>query len=364
MACTYCCAGGGTYGGNEELMSIETAKHAVDSLMRLGRFTLYFFGGEPMLNLPVLIRTAEYTATRSREKGVKADFIISTNGSIGFRRFPDLCRFIRENNFRVNVSLDGPRETQNRNRPFKTSAERKGSFEIVLANLKELVEILGPEKVVVKVTMNNDETDIRKLVKPALEVGVTHFLVSPVVPSSFYCDGQVNFSKEDYQKMAERDSSFLLWYAEELGGNSELKIQSYHKLLSILYHSESIYQFCLAGLRLFCVFPNGDVYPCHRLGGEREFLLGNVNDKMVSEKSQQDRLLTAEKSMEEKCRQCWVRHFCWGNKCLQQNQIRHQPLSAINDPWFCEYHKNNLGLLAYSLSLMPAEQREKALKIR
>lgn len=126
MACVYCCAGGGTYGGNEELMSIEVAKRAVDSLMRLGRFTLYFFGGEPMLNLPVLIRTAEYTAVRAREKGVKADFILSTNGSIGFRRFPDLCQFIRENNFRVNVSLDGPRETQNRNRPFKTSTEKKG----------------------------------------------------------------------------------------------------------------------------------------------------------------------------------------------------------------------------------------------
>ncbi|MDR1643962.1 MAG: 4Fe-4S cluster-binding domain-containing protein, partial [Clostridiales bacterium] len=56
MACRYCYAEGGTYHSPKRLMSKETARLAVDFFMRQrGKITdIKFFGGEPLLNVPVI----------------------------------------------------------------------------------------------------------------------------------------------------------------------------------------------------------------------------------------------------------------------------------------------------------------------
>src|SRR5213593_4901825 len=76
FACDYCFQGDhGDYNLRAERMSMETAHRAVEWMsreldrVRPGKLVLTFFGGEPLLNLPVLYEIAErmWAATRERQ---------------------------------------------------------------------------------------------------------------------------------------------------------------------------------------------------------------------------------------------------------------------------------------------------------
>lgn len=64
LRCRYCFADTGAYGGPRGLMSLETAKAALDFLMKASRHRTHvevdFFGGEPLLNFEVCKEAARY----------------------------------------------------------------------------------------------------------------------------------------------------------------------------------------------------------------------------------------------------------------------------------------------------------------
>ena len=357
MECVYCCAGGGSYNGPRMNMSIETARRAIDWLRETKRLTIILFGGEPMSNSKVATGIVQYALDTAQQHGMDVDFNLNTNGTISFKKFPQLIDLIRENNFEVIVSIDGAAEVQNKNRPL---TGQRPSYSIVSRNLTELLELLGPEKVTAKVTMQWDVQDISELINPILALGVRKILATPIVKSTNYCASEVNFTPNQYRVMLERDRRFLNWYVDRLIYDPDLRIQPYHKLLSIVYQSLSISQFCLAGIRIFCVYPNGDVYPCHRFSGESEIRLGNLNcdDGIKSFNSQ---LAIGRYTA---CEKCVTKHVCWGNRCLQQNRVRGQSLFGINDRLSCEYQKNNLKLLLCAVSRLPRENRTRSLARR
>ena len=62
LACRYCYASG----QDQRTMTWETARRAIDLAAEGGApFILQFSGGEPLLALPLLRRTADYIRTRS-----------------------------------------------------------------------------------------------------------------------------------------------------------------------------------------------------------------------------------------------------------------------------------------------------------
>ena len=40
---------------------------------------------------------------------------------------------------------------------------------------------------------------------------------------------------------------------------------------------------CGAGHEYLAVAPNGDIYPCHQFVGNKDFLMGNVNENKIDE---------------------------------------------------------------------------------
>ena len=64
LACTYCFANEPAYLGKNKLMTTQTALKGVDYLVENSgsndELSVIFFGGEPLLNLPVVSKTAAY----------------------------------------------------------------------------------------------------------------------------------------------------------------------------------------------------------------------------------------------------------------------------------------------------------------
>ena len=85
LRCKYCYAKGGNYGRNRSVMSKKTAKSFVDfCVTNFNRVdNVSFFGGEPLLNYPVI----EYICKLFKEQSLNESFTLPsfsmiTNGTL------------------------------------------------------------------------------------------------------------------------------------------------------------------------------------------------------------------------------------------------------------------------------------------
>ncbi len=118
LRCRYCYVDGNA-ALNNGLMPWEIARQAIDLVFsRAGdadQIHITFFGGEPLLNKPVLRRAMDYSQQLGAERGKQVIYSMTTNATLLDDEIIDL---IKRYNFGLMVSLDGPPEVQDRMRPF------------------------------------------------------------------------------------------------------------------------------------------------------------------------------------------------------------------------------------------------------
>lgn len=137
--CAYCVYGGsdlGTQRGHSsKRMDLETAYACIDFFREHSRdqemVCIGFYGGEPLLELATIKKLIPY-AKKSFE-GKKLTFTITTNGSLLTK---EVAKYLYDHDVSIVVSLDGPKEIQDRSRRF--AADGRGTFETVRKNLEEI----------------------------------------------------------------------------------------------------------------------------------------------------------------------------------------------------------------------------------
>ena len=140
FACDYCFQGDhGDYNFHADKMSLETAARVGDWLereldrVRPERFVLTFFGGEPLLNLPVMYQLAERMWAATQARGVPMFASIITNGLL---LTPDVVdRMLPFGLNGIKITLDGDRDTHNRMRPLRGG---QGTFDRIVENIRQV----------------------------------------------------------------------------------------------------------------------------------------------------------------------------------------------------------------------------------
>jgi len=142
FACDYCFQGDhGDYNKTAEKMTAETALRAVAWMEReLDRvapplLVLTFFGGEPLLNLPVMYLVAERMWAATQARGVKMGVNIITNGLLLSREIVDRMAPFGLNG--IKITLDGDRDTHNRLRPLRGG---QGTFDRIVHNIRQVAD--------------------------------------------------------------------------------------------------------------------------------------------------------------------------------------------------------------------------------
>jgi uncharacterized protein len=140
FACDYCFQGDhGDYNKTAAKMSLETSARVGEWIEReLDRlnpetFVLTFFGGEPLLNLPVMYDLAERMAQASLQRGTNLYINIITNGLLLTPEVVDRMKPLGLNG--IKITLDGDRDTHNRMRPLRGG---QGTFDRIIANLRRV----------------------------------------------------------------------------------------------------------------------------------------------------------------------------------------------------------------------------------
>jgi uncharacterized protein len=140
FACDYCYQGDhGDYNKFADRMTLETAQKVaawVDNELtrvRPEKFVLTFFGGEPLLNLPVMYYLAEELWGRTQSHGVPMSISLITNGLLLTPEVVD--RLLPYGLSGIKITLDGDRETHNRMRPLRGG---QGTFDRLIENIRSV----------------------------------------------------------------------------------------------------------------------------------------------------------------------------------------------------------------------------------
>lgn len=334
LACTYCYEYGEDkivdtqFGSQPKFMDAATARDTVEFLLRESgrRAHLTFFGGETLLNFPVLRETIEYARRRAAELGKEIDFSLTTNATL-LRE--EIIEFLAENNVGVTVSIDGPREMQDQFRVFHNG---RGSYDVVTPKVKELLKRHRSRPIGARVTLTSQTLDIRRIFRHLRdEIGFWEVGFAPVTtsPNRAYAIEDHGFD-DMLAQFRELAGEFLEYTVDDRHhGFSNVRdtIEELHQGMSKSHP-------CGAGLGLLGVSTSGDVALCHRFAGSETHKMGTVQtgiDRLV----QIDFLDKHHVDDKTDCRQCWARPLCAGG-CYHEAHTRYGDTQRPN-LHYCEW---------------------------
>ena len=140
FACDYCFQGDhGDYNKHADKMSLDDSARLADWIeqrldeLKPKRLTITFFGGEPLLNLPVVYDQAERAFAACQKRGVTLALGIITNGLLLTEELVD--RLLPYGLGYVKVTLDGDRDTHNKMRPLRGG---QGTFDRIIENVRKV----------------------------------------------------------------------------------------------------------------------------------------------------------------------------------------------------------------------------------
>ena len=130
LRCKYCFAATGDFCmGERKLLPYEVGKAALDWLVEKSgkrvNLEVDFFGGEPLMNFPVIKRLVEYGRSIEKEKNKHFKFTTTTNC---VAMTDEIMDFLNKEMDNVVISMDGRPEVHDRMRP---TVNGKGSYELI-----------------------------------------------------------------------------------------------------------------------------------------------------------------------------------------------------------------------------------------
>jgi uncharacterized protein len=133
LACGYCYGGGGAYSGTPSFMKLQMAARAVDRLLvespSRRKFQVVFFGGEPLLDMPLVRGVVAYCRALQRLGRYAFAFSVTTNGTLLTEEVLD---FLKRERFALMVSYDG---LGHDHRPFRGGRSSKKAVQRALIRL-------------------------------------------------------------------------------------------------------------------------------------------------------------------------------------------------------------------------------------
>ncbi|UWG97227.1 thioether cross-link-forming SCIFF peptide maturase [Dehalobacter sp. DCM] len=357
LRCGYCFAGTGPFGGSRQLMSLETGKKALNFLLdhsgERQQCEVDFFGGEPLMNFPVVKELIAYGKEIAAQAGKKMKFTLTTNAVLLDQPTAD---FLEKEEISVVLSIDGRKDVNDRMRPFLNGA---GSYDRIMPQILSFARrrpnsspYATGNYYYVRGTYTHFNTDFYKDVLHLADSGINRISVEPVVasPQEEYAfrDEDLTEIKRSYDILGEKVLEYRRDGKEFVFFHFNAGLDEGPCLVKRLSG-------CGAGHEYVAISPEGDIYPCHQFVGQEQYKLGSLDD---SEGFLDPKIVQAFRRAQvyskEECRSCWARFSCSGG-CHAANTAFSGELTKVY-PLGCELQKKRLEI-AYYLKIKEASQR-------
>lgn len=335
LRCKYCFADEGEYNGHKGKMSLETAKKAIDYVVKRSgprkNIEIDLFGGEPTMMMDTIKEIIAYARENEAKWNKRIRFTMTTNATLLTDEMMDYMDKELEN---IILSIDGRKEVNDK---VRIRFDGKGSYDQILPNIKKMVAKRDKTKAhTVRGTFTRENLDFYEDVKMMVDEGFREISIEPVVLE----DGHpLALRKEDLPKIFE---SYDKLYDELVQKKAEGKEFNFYHFKVDLNGGPCVYKRisgCGAGFEYVAITPQGEVYPCHQFVGKEEYKLGSIYDDSYNA----DLGMSFKKAHiynKPKCRNCWARFYCSGG--CQANNIAFN--NDINNPYDigCQMQKKRI----------------------
>lgn len=335
MRCSYCKF---TYGDNIHnrahatvSMSYDVAIRAIDFYYHHSRdakhVNVSFYGGEPLLEYEMIKKIIAYVNEKFEGKDIS--FNMTTNAIL---LTPERLKYLVKNNVYIMVSLDGPEEIHNRSR--KLAGGGKGSYEIVIKQLKHLKETCPVEY---KQLSFNSVMDPLYDMAPLLEFYQDDLFKGALIDfgneMAAVGDSSINTSIMDTPEgttsvsseiffLSIREAELIALYSLiGLVDEKDISPISLNIKASLIEKSNSLVPTnqleeysakggpCMPGVHNTFVRVDGKFFPCEKVCDISDDLnIGDVDSGYNYENIK--RILNIGKVTESKCTRCWAMRHC------------------------------------------------------
>ncbi|KKG02624.1 anaerobic sulfatase maturase [Methanosarcina mazei] len=363
LACTYCffLEKELLYPGSRFRMSDEILENYIRQLIAAHnspQVTVAWQGGEPTLMGIDFYRRAVELQEKYRKPGMTFENTMQTNGTL---LDDEWCRFFKENNFLIGISIDGPRELHD---AYRVDKKGGGSFDRVMKGLR-LLQKHGVEYNVLT-TVNRVNADYPLEVYRFLrdEAGTDWIQFIPVI-ERINDEGRTLYQQgdrvSDRSVQPEQFGGFLSrifdeWVRNDVG---RVFVQTFEasarRWLGLPSGMCVFEETCGTGLALE---HNGDLYSCDHFV-EPEYLLGNImeNELGVLAASEKQYRFGQDKrdTLPQVCRECEVFFACRG-KC-PKNRFLTTPSREYGLNYLCKGWKAFFQHVDYPMQIMAGLMR-------
>ena len=324
--CQYCSFSGSGYYDRthcRQSMSVDIAKKSVDFLKKhsceIKNIRIGFYGGEPLLNFPMIKEVVEYSRKIMPEKDIS--FYLTTNATLLNEA---MLSFFVENNFQIAISLDGPENVHDKYRRFAING--KGTHAQVIRKLKMIFDSEpGFYKNNVRITAVVDSDQDIKSLEQYFNSDIfkyTKINFSPLdssksdikrnVKQSFLNGYKDNILKSYINNYVQTEGAIQnensLLFANSGEYDDFLKALSRKTPLVKAHHSGP----CIPGHSKMLVTTNGELFTCEKASGKSETMIIGDLYRGYDYKNIYS-LLNIGQITENECKNCWAIRFC--NSC-------------------------------------------------
>ena len=337
LACGYCYAAGGSFGGADTRMNWTVAKAAIDQLLSStipgAGAKIAFMGGEPMVARDIIRRCVDYANQRAAARAIRVGYSLTTNGTLVTE---DDAEFFARHGFAITVSLDGGQAVNDRLRPFKAGT---GSFARVAERVGPLLKRQAHLSLSARVTVTPDNLDLQSVVTDIAALGFQTVGVSPMINSP---TGQGAISGDDF-------SVFLdvmkvcgeEWMDATIAGRSH-PFANLSTVLGELHRGKPRSHGCGAARDYLAIDASGNYSACHRFVNDPLGAMGTLDagpDVAARARFLNERAV----ERQQPCQTCWARRLCGGG-CHQEVLHAGRPACDFVRGWL-DYGLRSYGRL-------------------
>lgn len=327
LSCTYCYKEDLDKPSAGKKMGLDTAIASVEMLLQESpdeeRYTVVFFGGEPLSNRPLIEAMVDYCEQRFAAAGKFVEFVMTTNATLLTEEIVD---YLNAHRFGLSVSIDGPKTVHDRNR---ITVGGQGTYDVVRRKAQMLLERYDSRPVGARVTLTTGVTDLETIWDHLFnELGFAEVGFAPVTSGDI---SSFNLSGEELIEVFASMKRLGRRYLEAALEHRNIGFSNLHQLITDIHEGHKKALPCGAGLKMLAVDHKGELNLCHRFTGSSLPTFGNVHDGGVKQVQLNDFLSQRLDRTDTGCDSCRIRNLCSGG-CYHESYARY------GDPAHPTYH--------------------------
>jgi uncharacterized protein len=306
MGCKYCCVGNGEFGKQPTYLTIEKSRTALNELMSRTtsrRHTITFFGGEPLLNYPIIHDTILFAHSLAEKYDREFFFRILTNGT-AFSE--ENAKFLINNDVQIQISIDGSETAHDRWRVFR---DGHPTFKYILKaidryfyNAKQLVTL--------RATMTKGNLNALTVYQAIRGMGFSRIIIAHANgrhEASSYSEVEMQELRDGYTQLAE-------YFLEQAINHESIDMVGapFNDHIRTLANGERKESYCGAGLHFVSLSARGEYYFCPDLAENPFAIAGNTSSGLNKNAVSACLEIIASVDRKTKCSLCWARYVCGG----------------------------------------------------